>query len=121
MAKKITKVIATALGLLGGLWLFFKKKWRPSLDIPVPETPPTELLIDKAMEYDFYVENGTKLIYEVKVFDGFALARPANPWFYTAIRKIDLKEFEGTFEQYCGDPDLMRKVVLEMGETLTVN
>lgn len=87
------------------------------MDTPHQET----LLIDKALEYDFYVENTTRLVYEVKIFDGFALARPANPWFYTEIRKIELGEFAKDFESYCGDPDLMRKVVLEMGETMVIN
>lgn len=76
---------------------------------------------DLALEYDFYVETSTKLIYEVKLFDRFAFVRPANPWFYTAIRKVDIKEFEEEFEQYLGDPDQMRQVVNELGETLTIN
>lgn len=105
------------LVLLGGLWLFYKKNWRQNLDTAHPEMQVT----DPGLEYDFYVETSTNFIYEVKLFDSFAFVRPANPWFYTAIRRVDIKEFEEEFEQYLGDPDQMREIVNELGETLTIN
>lgn len=116
---KTKTVIATALVLLGGLWLSYKKNWRQNLVTPVLEMP--EIEHEDGIEYDFYVENETSLIYEVKLFDGFALARPANPWFYLAIRKIDLKTFATEFEPYCGNPDTIRESLKEMLGGVTIN
>lgn len=56
----------------------------------------------------FYVETDTNLLYEVKFFDTFVLARPASPAFYLAIRKLDHMTFSREFHEYGGNPDAVK-------------
>lgn len=75
----------------------------------------------KDLVYDYYVETSTGFIYEATLFDGFALARPADPWFYTAVRKIDFKTFAYEFEQYCGDSDALRRMTGGGNEIMAIS
>ena len=70
---------------------------------------------DSDIDYDFdddltffYTEKSTALIYEARLFDGFALIRPAIPAFYLALRKISLTDFVREFEEYAGDSASIR-------------
>ena len=52
----------------------------------------------------FYTERSTYLIYEVKLFDNYVIARPATPGFEQLLRKLSWNDFLTEFEEYQGDP-----------------
>jgi hypothetical protein len=77
------------------------------MEIGIPD-PDDGMETDAFDDAVYYVETETNLIYEVKFFDGFVLARPASPAFYLAIRKIDILTFSKEFHEYSGDSERLR-------------
>ncbi len=71
-----------------------------------------------ADEMLLYVENATDLIYEVKLFEDFALVRPANPDFYKAVEKIPIMEFVEDYHEFAGDWRAVRNYLKNHGEVL---
>lgn len=58
---------------------------------------------DNEPESTFYVERGTRLIYEVRFFEDFALVRPAHPGMSLHLERMDLITFNERFEEYLGE------------------
>lgn len=54
-------------------------------------------------DYILYVEKSTRLIFQVKLFEDFAIVRPASPALYRDVRKLTLGRFTQDFEEFCGD------------------
>jgi hypothetical protein len=104
VGRRIRTATVTQPVLLGGLWRFYRKNWKQSLDIQPHVTPETEDDFSDLFGV-IYVERSTSLLYEVKFFDGFVLVRPASPAFYQALRKISHTEFADEFEEYGGDQE----------------
>lgn len=69
---------------------------------------------------EIYVENSTNIIYEVHMFDGFCLVRPASPNVYAAIRKLTHVEFSGEFREYHGDHEAVRNYLRNAGADLII-
>jgi hypothetical protein len=63
---------------------------------------------DALNEYELYVEIATRMIYQVKLFDNFALIRPASPLFFREIRKMSMLDFSKYYEEFYGDHDMVR-------------
>lgn len=90
------------------------------MDTPLPEMPEIDDYDD--IWGDLYVEDATSLLYEVKFFSGFVIARPASPMFYSAIRKLSDAEFAHEFREYWGDHEEARKAIQGMPDVYaTVN
>lgn len=93
------------------------------MDTPLPETPLTNETEEEQDDLfpDIYVEKSSKVLFEVKFFDGFCLVRPATPMFYTAIRKISLDDFTSNFEEFLGDLEEVRDALRGMTPELIVD
>lgn len=67
--------------------------------------------VESQPDTSFYTEKTTRLIYEVQFFQDFALARPASPAFRSALRQLNFKEFTEEFEEFAGDPQIIRDLL----------
>ena len=66
---------------------------------------------EEGFESNFYVEKGTGMIYEVKLFEDFAMIRgPILPEIVLPVTRLDLGTFTELFEEYCGDIKELRMV-----------
>lgn len=70
----------------------------------------SEVTVSMRREYEqdepdscFYVEKISNLIYEVKLFEDYALIRPAHPEFSMNLERMDLLQFSKEFEEFTGD------------------
>jgi hypothetical protein len=52
-----------------------------------------------------YIDKNTNLIYEVKLFEEYALVRPLDPSQRRNIKKLTHTEFSGAFDEYHGNQD----------------
>lgn len=64
-----------------------------------------------------YTENNTNLIYEVKLFEDFAIVRPIDRHMNEKMRKEDLITFDKNFREYSGIHDMVYEY-LQGAETL---
>jgi hypothetical protein len=71
-----------------------------------PPEPEEDFMED--METYLYTEKSSNMIYDIRFFDGFVIARPATPAFYNAIRKLSHLQFSKEFDEYWGDPELVK-------------
>lgn len=62
------------------------------------------------MSLYLYTERSTNLVYEVKLFDDFALTRPATPGFEQAIKRVSLLTLLRDFDEYAGDGEDFHRV-----------
>lgn len=49
-----------------------------------------------------YVERDTSLLYEVQLFEDFAIVRPATPGFEQAMEKLNHADLGTRFDEYSG-------------------
>lgn len=68
------------------------------------ETPDKEIL----EESSFYVEKETGYIYEVKLFNDYAMLRPATPEASANIFRVNIVEFAHCYCEYLGNPQAIR-------------
>lgn len=74
----------------------------------LPSDVKREYEDDGELESTFYVEKATHCIYEVKLFEDFALVRLAMPDYQPPVQRIDLMTLADLFEDYCGDQKELR-------------
>lgn len=80
-------------------------------------TSPTvakDLIVPRTYEADepdsvFYVHRESRVIWEVQLFPDFALIRPAVSDSSSLISQIDLVSFARDFEEFLGDPAVVKK------------
>lgn len=53
---------------------------------------------------NLYTEKATSLIYEVQLFEDYALVKQATPGEENNLRQISLEEFGRDFDEFWGDP-----------------
>lgn len=66
---------------------------------------------DDEPESSFAVEKATDFIYEVKLFDDFALVRLAMPDHQPPVQRIDLLLYAELFDEYLGDVKELRSLL----------
>lgn len=70
---------------------------------------------------NLYTEKKTSVIWDVRFFDGFVLARPIAPEMARSIRKIKDSRFQSEFEEFHGDYRWIQEWLSgESGEGITV-
>lgn len=77
--------------------------------------------IEEAEPLNLYTEKKTSIIWDVKFFDSFVIARPIAPAMARSIRKIKDNRFAAEFEEFHGDyRGIQEWLSGESGDTLSV-
>lgn len=71
--------------------------------------------------YLYYVNKNSRTLYEVKLFETFALVKPILPGSYGAISKLSITDFADHFEEYAGDSEELRWFLGSTEEVIQIN
>lgn len=61
--------------------------------------------VEEDVNLNFFTEKTSRLIYEVRFYEGFVIVRPASPDPSVKLRQVDWGDFLDEFEEYWGDKE----------------
>jgi hypothetical protein len=108
MTEKI-KILKAACRTLLTLVVAFCSSLSRRLRAPASTTAIKEPKLDEALPV-FYTNRETAFVYEVQLFEDFALIRLACPS-YQPVQKIGLQELADDYEEFQGNPSVARAFI----------